>query len=88
MPTTASECAKIRCNSAAGSNEDRASLRRFFGSTCLVQGDQVRDRHGVLRGLSANADDRQGDGLQLCAIRSPSVPAHLIGTAVSTGQPY
>jgi hypothetical protein len=76
MPTMASECAHGGCTNEAASDEDLASLRRFLGATFWIQGARVRDRHGVLRGLSASAQDGAGDDLELAAVSTPSVPAH------------
>jgi hypothetical protein len=81
MPTMASECARNACKSAAASGEDLASLRKFFGATYVIQGDRIRDRHGVLRGLSSSVRDGRGDDVQLRAIRSPSAPVHWTGMA-------
>ena len=81
VPTMASECAKNACTSNAATDEDLASLREFFGPTYLVHGDRIRDRHGVLRGLSASIRDSRGDNVQVRAIWSPSAPALWTGTA-------
>jgi hypothetical protein len=76
MPTMASECMHGGCTNEAASDQDLASLRRFLGATFWIQGDRVRDRHGMLRGLAASAQDGAGDDLELSAISTPSVPAH------------
>jgi hypothetical protein len=81
IPTMASECTKNACTSYAATDKDLASLREFFGPTYLVRGDRIRDRRGVLRGVSASIRDGRGDDVQLRAIWSPSAPAHWTGTA-------
>jgi hypothetical protein len=80
-PTMSAECAQDACVRTAATDEDLASLRSFFGATYLVRGQRVRDRHGVLRGVSTSMEDPSGDYAQVHAIRSPSVPAHWVGTA-------
>ena len=80
-PTMSSECAEDACVRTAATDEDLASVRSFFGATYLVRGHRVRDRHGVLRGVSTSMEDPSGDYAQVHAIRSPSVPAHWAGTA-------
>jgi hypothetical protein len=80
MPTMATECAHSGCTDETASDQDLASLRRFLGATFRIQGNRVRDHHGVLRGLSANAQDGAGDDLRLSAVSTPSAPAHWVRT--------
>jgi hypothetical protein len=86
VPTMASECAGNACRSSAATDEDLDRLRESFGPTYVVDGDRIRDRHGVLRGLSASIRDGRGDDVQLRAIWSPSAPAHWTGAAGFDGR--
>jgi hypothetical protein len=82
IPTVASVCANNACTSSPATDEELlAGLGEFFGATYIVRGDRVRDRHGVLRGLSVCVRDISGDGVQLHAIESRSAPAHWTGSA-------
>ena len=79
VPTMATACAHDTCTSTTASDAELASLREFLGSTYIVDGDRIRDPHGVLQAATAIVWDTFGDHVQLRAVRTATAPSQWLG---------
>jgi hypothetical protein len=76
-PADAPGCAQQACTTSSASAADLAELRAYIGAGYDISGDRVRDRHGLLQGLSVTvSDDKLGYGVEISAIRSGSARAN------------